>query len=136
MSAVAPALPSQDLLAARIAVEYLLLGDLLELLEEPPSPLNERWLLAVLDVLLAGRTREVPPPYILPALSSPGAVSAPGRLWMHRTTLFAKLGRLRDRLAHRSAYQLLANEIRCDLRSAFAVTNEPPRHPLMNPGRE
>lgn len=39
-------------------LEYLLLGDLRDLLEESPDPENRRWLLAVLNVLLEMLPRE------------------------------------------------------------------------------
>jgi len=39
-------------------LEYLLLGDLRDLLEERPDPENRRWLVAVLDVLLDMLPRE------------------------------------------------------------------------------
>ncbi len=39
-------------------LEYLLLGDLRDLLEESPDPENRRWLLAVLEVLVDMLPRE------------------------------------------------------------------------------
>ena len=95
--------------------EYLLLGDLRELLEEPAGPETSRWIVAILDHLLAGRPRTMSP--YLPALprglaweTEPSA--CPPLLAM----LFSKLQRVRDRVAHHAPYALLANEIRCDLR--------------------
>ncbi|MCA9062031.1 MAG: hypothetical protein KDA96_03205 [Planctomycetaceae bacterium] len=40
-------------------LEYLLLGDLQELMEEPPDETNRRWLLAVLDTLVEISDRHV-----------------------------------------------------------------------------
>jgi hypothetical protein len=39
-------------------LEYILLGDLREMLEEPLSPVSRQWMLAVLDVLLETLPRE------------------------------------------------------------------------------
>lgn len=96
-------------------LEYLLLGDLRQLLEDPASPETSQWLVATLDHLLAGRPRQSSP--YLPSLprALPWA-QEPAALLQQKAALLAKLQRLRDRVAHRAPYALLANEIRCDLR--------------------
>lgn len=107
--------PPASVSAQASPLEYLLLGDLRQLLEEPASPETSRWIVAILDRLLAGRPRTTSPylpstPRNLPWDSDTTAVPALQAL------LFAKLQRLRDRVAHHTPYALLANEIRCDLR--------------------
>ncbi len=96
-------------------LEYLLLGDLRQLLEEPASPETSRWIVAILDRMLAGRPRTMSP--YLPSMprSLPwGTLST--SIPPLQAILFSKLQRLRDRVAHHAPYALLANEIRCDLR--------------------
>ncbi|MDP1796451.1 MAG: hypothetical protein Q8K78_03175 [Planctomycetaceae bacterium] len=96
-------------------LEYLLLGDLRLLLEEPASPETSRWIVAILDRLLAGRPRTMSP--YLPSLPRGFAwETEPNLCPPLQALLFAKLQRLRDRVAHHAPYALLANEIRCDLR--------------------
>lgn len=101
---------------AMATYHYLLLGELRLLLEEPAdSEETHLWLLAVLDRLLARLPREsgdkagFSPEDEEPRFSVLG-VHPP---WVQ------KLKRLRDRVAHRAPFQMLANEIRCDLRQLF-----------------
>lgn len=105
-----------DVMSVRATFEYLLLGDLRALLEEAPSPQTSRWLLATLDLLLATRPRAVDSPYLMAVSRTAIWEGSPDLVWQERGSLFAKLQRLRDRIAHQSPYILLANEIRCDLR--------------------
>ncbi len=99
-------------------LEHLLLGDLRQLLEEPASPVTSQWIVATLDHLLAGRPRTTSP--FLPTLSRSLPWSQDETPPSHqKLALFSKLQRLRDRVAHRAPYALLANEIRCDLREWF-----------------
>lgn len=101
-------------LSSRAIFEYLLLGDLRLLLEEPIGPDTNRWLLATLDMILASRPRPSQST-IAPLLMRSPWEDESERLWQERSTLYEKLQRLRDRIAHRAPYALLANEIRCDL---------------------
>lgn len=94
---------------------YLLMGDLRLLLDDPSDLQTSRWLLAVLDRLLAIR---VPLEAILAMRHSLGtdwrdinALDAP---------FYAKLQRLRDRVAHRKPYVVLANDVRCELHELLA----------------
>ena len=114
---VAPSLPAatpEAVISSRAAFEYLLLGDLRLLLEEPIGPETNRWLLATLDMVLASRPRPAHAA-IPPILMRSPWEDESERLWQERSTLVEKLQRLRDRIAHRAPYALLANEIRCDL---------------------
>lgn len=101
--------------AVSSALEHLLLGDLRQVLEERSGPETSRWLMVLLDRLLANRPRTLAP--FLPAPSRTLPWDLTGESAQHqRMSLFMKLQRLRDRVAHRAPYALLANEIRCDLR--------------------
>ncbi len=96
-------------------VAYLLLGDLRLLLEEPADVSTSRWLVSILDCLLANRVR------LESVLAWKLTVDC---LWNRGDDLdhefYGKLQRLRDRVAHRKPYALLANEVRCDLAELLA----------------
>lgn len=116
MSVVAtPAVRAPEaVLSSRAVFEYLLLGDLRLLLEEPIGPETNRWLLATLDMILASRPRPSHTTIASALMRSPWEDESE-RFSQERSTLYEKLQRLRDRIAHRAPYALLANEIRCDL---------------------
>lgn len=98
---------------ASLGFELLLIGDLRELLQDPPGRQRDRWLLATLDMLLISRPR-TPQLYlpVLPREASLGERSSGG----HELPLpFEKLQRLRDRIAHRASYEALAEELLLDL---------------------
>lgn len=96
-------------------LEYLLLGDLRQILEEPVTPQSSRWILAILDMLVAGRSR-VRPSVCLPVerrnLSERSNSLESG-------SLLEKLRRLRDRITHRNNYEGLIEDIREELRDAM-----------------
>lgn len=93
--------------------EYLVMGDLRLALEEAPSPDTEKWMLSLLDVLLAHRPTS---PLPSPVSSRVGKLTDPAEyLLQERAGLYSKFQRLRDRIAHRTPYSLIANELRCDL---------------------
>ena len=95
--------------------EYLLLGDLRQILDEPAGPQTSRWLLAILDVILVGH------PQIRPSIFLPVCIEE--ERFQHRTlesrSLIEKLRRLRDRVAHRTGHAVLAAEIREELREVM-----------------
>lgn len=91
-------------------VAYLLLGNLRLLLEDPPDRVTSRWLLAVLDRLLAHRI----PLGVIQGVREDALVGW-GDSDAIDATFYAKLQRLRDRVAHHKPYALLGNEVRCDL---------------------
>lgn len=104
-----------------LAEYYLLLGELRMLLDdEAPREGHQRWLLAVLDRLLVFWPHD--------AIAGDAAVPASaqwindpaGPFWSESTDWWRKLQRLRDRVAHRTPFQFLANEIRCDLKTLFS----------------
>lgn len=97
-------------------LEYLLLGDLRQVLEEPPGPLTSRWLLAILDLILAAH------PPIRQAVYLPVAPTTnvrSGSRLLESASMIDKLRRLRDRVAHRSDHRTLADEIREELREVM-----------------
>jgi hypothetical protein len=96
-------------------LEYLLLGDLRQILDESPGPQTSRWLLAILDMILAGR------PNVRPAVFLPVHLTDDRyrRNRLESGSLIEKLRRLRDRIAHRAGHASLANEIREELREVM-----------------
>ena len=100
--------------------EYLLFGDLRQILEDPPGPETSLWLLAILDMILANRA-PMASSTTLPTVSLPASLRPdryPPRS-SETASLIDKLRRLRDRVAHRSGHTALANEIRADLREVI-----------------
>ena len=110
-----PALLTPSSVRPLHATEYLLLGDLLCLLEESPGPTTGRWLLALLDRVLTMRLQGDGGD----ASEPPSGAGFPIILPDTAAELIEKLQRLRDRVALRAPYQLLANEVRCELRALF-----------------
>jgi len=89
---------------------YLALGDLCEVLEQSNDTCNCRWLIAILDHLLTHR----------PVLEQIVLLTG-GMLDQTEQDFYAKLQRLRDRVAHRKPYLILGNEVRCDLLKLFGT---------------
>jgi hypothetical protein len=111
-------------------LEYLLLGDLRQVLDEPATLLRDRWLVSLLDVLLAGHSRDLCGSVAkVDHRMSVCVISAPMQpldyrnefLAGEREMLYGKLQRLRDRVAHRTPSSLLSNEIRCDLQDLIPL---------------
>lgn len=111
MIAIVPLAERQD--TARFAFDYLLLGDLRGLLDEPSGLQRDRWLIATIDMLLISRPRTEP------AVFLPAAIRA-GNSVNHRSAEdgipFDRLQRLRDRIVHRAPCGALIEELREDLR--------------------
>ena len=97
-------------------LEYLLLGDMRQTLEEPPSQQTYLWLLAILDMILVSRPR-VRSTMILTAERQDDYRLRSRSL--ESGSLIEKLRKLRDRVAHRSGHSALANEIREELREVM-----------------
>lgn len=96
-------------------LEYLLLGDLRQILDEPAGPQTSRWLLAILDMILVSHPNIRTSVY-LPVHATEDRYGG-GRL--ESSSLIEKLRRLRDRVAHRAGHSVLANEIREELREVM-----------------
>lgn len=103
------------------SLEYILLGDLRDLLEEPPDFENRKWLLAVLDALLETLPREFDledeDGYMNEVLERfPNWTGQVDRLHRDHEQLFGKLKELRGRIGRGSWIAPIANEVRRDLR--------------------
>lgn len=112
-------------------LEYLLLGDLRDLLEEPADEQTCLWMQAVLDVLLQALPRgfalEEENGYMTEVLEQyPNWHHEVDRLRHQHTTLYRKLKELRNRIANREEFSETAGIVRCELRSwmtAFIAHN-------------
>jgi hypothetical protein len=109
MLAVEPLLSSMTP-AAEFGLEYLLLGDLRQLLEEPPSRESRRWMLAILDRLLAGRCLSGIPEALL---ERRGIIRDASQFIPPE--MVSQLQRLRDRVAHGVAVHGITQELRLGL---------------------
>lgn len=115
MIAIAPATSRSAV--PRMEFEHLLLGDLRELLNDHPGRERDRWLLATLDMLLVSRPRTSL--VYLPVLPREPEVGSRTTGSVELPVPFEKLQRLRDRIAHRAPYEVLAQELTVDLREYF-----------------
>jgi hypothetical protein len=103
------------------SLEYILLGDLRDLLEEPADAENRKWMLAVLDGLLDTLPREFDledeDGYMSEVLERfPNWTSQVDRLHDDHERLFAKLKELRGRIDRGHWIAPMANEVRHDVR--------------------
>jgi len=110
-----------DLLEEYSTLEYILLGDLRDLLQEPADEETCRWLLAVLDALLETLPREFDlkqqDGYLLEVLENyPNWSGAVERLQIEHTELFLKLKELRGRISQRISFAEIADEARRELK--------------------
>ncbi|HUG94304.1 MAG TPA: hemerythrin domain-containing protein [Planctomycetaceae bacterium] len=113
--------PPHDALAHHAALEHLLLGDLRELLEEPPDRQNRRWLLVILDGLLETLPRqfllEEQGGYLAEVLDQyPSWRPQVDGLRRQHGELYATLDRLRDRVAGGRPFGHAAADVRRELR--------------------
>ena len=104
------------------ALEYILLGDLRDLLEEqPPDEETCRWLVVVLDALLETLPRELnlkeQDGYLSEVLESyPNWSDQVDRLRAEHEAVFADLQRLRGQIERRTTFAEIADEVRRGLR--------------------
>ena len=110
-TAPVPARPENS----RASLDYLLLGDLRLLLEEPVCAERDRWLVATLDMLLMSRPRSVPAIYLPTMADEPGRGFTASRFAVGGPVPFDKLQRLRDRIVHRAPSEVLIQELKDDL---------------------
>ncbi|GAB4137964.1 MAG: hypothetical protein Tsb009_05770 [Planctomycetaceae bacterium] len=104
------------------ALEYVLLGDLRDLLEEKPDRLTRKWLIAVLDALLETLPSEF-------ALQEDGGYMADvletfpnwsgyvADLQQERERLYNNLKQLRDQVARDESYDQLSSDLQKNLRN-------------------
>jgi hypothetical protein len=103
------------------SLEYILLGDLRDLLEESADEENRKWLLAVLDALVDTLPREFnledEDGYMAEVLERyPNWSNQVERLHLDHDLLFLKLKELRGRIERNIWIAPIANEVRRDLR--------------------
>lgn len=110
-----------ETLSACTEFEYILLGDLRDLLEEPATPMNKNWIGAVLDALLEALPREFAfkdeDGYLSEVLEEfPSWDSQVEMLVNERDVLFEKLQSVRTQLNARVRFQAIADELKQNLR--------------------
>jgi len=120
-------------LADFVTLEYILLGDLRDLLEEEPGEQTTRWLVAVLDTLLDTLPRELAlkseEGYLEDVLCDhPHWQPQVERLRSEYIRLCVWLEELRDRLVSRSPFGDIADRVRHDLREWMAALQAHHRH--------
>lgn len=103
------------------AFEYILLGDLRDLLEEPVDDYTHRWLLAVLDALIDTLPREyrlkTSDGYLREVLDEyPSWYPHVENLRTEHLRLYRNLRRLRDSVSREGSYEEAAERVRNDLR--------------------
>ncbi len=114
------------------ALEYILLGDLRDLLEEPVSDDTRQWLIPVLETLLGTLPREEcagDGEYLSPVLERyPNWYPQVDRLQREHRALFERLSELRNRLVRQQAIERIAEQLRADLRDWMAALHAHHRH--------
>ena len=110
-----------QLIAECTALEYILLGDLRDLLEEKPDRHTTKWLVAVLDELLATLPRELRlrqrGGYLTEVLEQyPSWHCHVERLRQEKHALYGKLLSLRQRMIQHESLSEIAQIVRRDLR--------------------
>ena len=126
--------PPDNSLADFVALEYILLGDLRDLLEEARSDEETtRWIAAVLDALLEALPQEMELKarggYLQPVLDQfPNWAGQIGDLASEKQLLFEKLGELRVQLHCPGTYEVIALEVRQDLQEWMTLWTAHLRH--------
>jgi hypothetical protein len=115
------------------ALEYILLGDLRDLLEEPTDEENCRWLVVILDGLLEAKKREFELQedggYLEDVLEQvPNWEPQVEQLRREHHELFANLRKLRDRVGSRMSFETVADTVRADLRDWMTLLQRHHRH--------
>ena len=109
------------LLEQYTSLEYILLGDLRDVLDEVPSAESRRWLIAILDALLDMLPREFDledcDGYMSEVLERfPGWTNQVERMHREHDVLFSKLKELRGRLDCNAWIAPIANVVRREIR--------------------
>jgi hypothetical protein len=115
------------------ALEYILLGDLRDLLEESPDEENCRWLLVILDALLEAKQREFELQedggYLEDVLEQvPNWQPQVEQLRDEHRELFGNLRQLRERVGSRQTFDEVADTVRADLRDWMTLLHRHHRH--------
>lgn len=126
--------PPENSLVDCLALEYILLGDLRDLLEEAKTDEQTlRWITAVLDALLEAMPQEMELKsqggYLQPVLEQfPNWAAQIGDLAREKQDLFEKLRELRVQLHSPSAFSQLASVLRQDLQEWITLWAAHMRH--------
>jgi hypothetical protein len=112
--------PNNRPLAEMAALEYILLGDLRDLLEEEPSEQSSKWLVAILDTLVDTLPRELAiksrDGYLEDVLEAqPNWEAQVEQLHEEYKLLCVRLEAFRDQLVSRTPYSSIAAQLREDL---------------------
>lgn len=113
--------PTPSSLGNSMTMEYILLGDLRDLLEEDCDVQTGKWLTAVLDALLDAIPREIAERtaegYLTEVLERfPNWSPQVERLRIEKAGIYEKLRLLRDGLTTPEKFAAIARELRMDLR--------------------
>lgn len=115
------------------ALEYILLGDLRDLLEEEPDEQTSKWLVAILDTLLDTLPRELAiksrDGYLEDVLEEhPHWEAEVQQLHAEYELLCVRLEAFRDQLVSRTPYSSIARQLREDLREWMNALQAHHRH--------
>lgn len=126
-------LTEEYLLEDYAALEYILLGDLRDLLEEPADEENCRWLIVILDALLEAKRREFELQedggYLEEVLEQfPNWEPQVDQLHREHRELFSLLRELRERIGLRQSFNEIADAVRTDLREWMTLLQAHHRH--------
>jgi len=115
------------------ALEYILLGDLRDLLEEPANEETSKWLTAVLDALVGTQPEEIEDQdedsYLSVVLENyPSWYPQVDRLQREHRALYSRLRELRSRVARDQSFARIAGVLRHDLRDWMAAFTAHHRH--------
>lgn len=113
--------PTREVLQRYAALEYLLIGDLRDLLEETPDAETRRWMLAVLDELLDLLPNEFEleddDGYLSDVCNQfPNWCNQVDRLYQEHVTLYSQLLELRNRIADKESIDYIAVEVQQELK--------------------
>ena len=119
--ALACSMTSHDAYARSSVLEYLLIGDLRDLLEESPDNETRRWLLAVLEELLNLLPNEFEYEdqggYLAEVCDQhPNLSNTVDRLHREHEGLYFSLLELRNRIADEQSFEFIADEMKPKLR--------------------
>jgi len=115
-----------------LALEYILLGDLRDLLEEPPTAETRRWLLAVLNALLDTLPSDMNDDggeYLAEVLEEyPNWYRQVDELHEEREALFDELYAFRNQIQQRGNLRDVAARLQYELRDWMAMLTAHKRH--------
>jgi len=114
-------------------LEYILLGDLRDLLEESPDEENRRWLVVILDALLEAKQREYELQrdggYLEEVLEQvPNWEPQVTQLQTEHRELFCNLWQLRERVNSFQPFDSMASTVRNELRAWMTSLQAHHRH--------